>query len=119
MSKPLNINNNISPVNVATADRTGPSTYESVFARVAFALAGIAMMAITIAVRAEPLVSLASQTTAPASDVVYALASITVVATREPKSSMARVRIGEAAPSAEQSGEANTSAILRVSSAAR
>jgi hypothetical protein len=88
------------------------------------------MMAITIAVsvilpanlnagRAEPLVSLASQTTAPASDVVYALASITVVATREPKSSMARVRIGEAAPSAEQSGEANTSAILRVSSAAR
>jgi hypothetical protein len=90
----------------------------------------MAMTAITIAAsvilpakldsgRREPLVSLPSQAIAPAPDGVYAIASITVVAAREPKSSTGRLRIGEAAPSAEQSGETNSSPILRVSSAAR
>jgi hypothetical protein len=130
MNKPLNMISNITSSSAATAGRTGPKTYESAFPRVAFGLAGIAMTAITIAAsvilpakldygRREPLVSLPSQAIAPAPHGVYAIASITVVAAREPKSSMGRLRIGEAAPSAEQSGETNSSPILRVSSAAR
>jgi hypothetical protein len=130
VNKSLNMMNNMSMIGTPAAARTGPSTYESAIPRVAFGLAGIAMTAITIALsvilpakldsgRGEPLVSLASQASAPASDGVYAIASITVVAAREPKSSTGRQRIGEAAPNAEQSGETNSSAILRVSSAAR
>jgi hypothetical protein len=129
MNKPLNMINNMPSSSAAAAGRTGPKTYESAFPRVAFGLAGIAMTAITIAASVilpakldygtrEPLVSL-PQAVAPAPDGVYAIASITVVAAREPKSSMGRLRIGEAAPSAEQSGETNSSPILRVSSAAR
>jgi hypothetical protein len=128
VNKPLNMFNNLSSIGLAAADRTGPRTYESAFPRVAFGLAGIAMTVITIAVSiivpakldsgsGAPPVALASQATAPGSNGVYAIASITVVAAREPKSSTGRLRIGEAAPSAEQSGE--TSPILRVSSAAR
>ena len=130
MSKPLNMINNMSSIDTTAADRPGRSTYESAFPRVAFGLAGIAMTAITIALavilpaksdsgRGEPLVSLASQAAAPVSDGVYPIASITVVAAREPESSTGRPRIGEAAPTAERSGETNSSAILRVSSAAR
>src|SRR4249919_216833 len=121
---------NMPLIEVAVADRTGPRTYESAFPRVAFGLAGIAMTVVTIAVsvivpakldsgRGEPPVALASQATPPASNGVYAIAGITVVAAREPKSSTGRLRIGEAAPSAQQSGETDSSPILRVSSVAR
>jgi len=130
VSKPLNMSNNLSSVDVAAADRGGPSTYEAAFPRVAFGLAGVAMAAITIAVAVilpaglgsgsgEPLVSLASPAAPPASNNVYAIASITVLAAREPKSSTGRLRIGEAAPNTELSGETILSPILRVSSAAR
>ena len=96
----------------------------------AFGFAGIAMTAITIAVavilpaqldsgkREQPLV-LASQTTSSASNGVGAIMSITVVAAREPRSSTASLRIVEAAPRPEPSGETASSAIFRVSSAAQ
>jgi hypothetical protein len=93
-------------------------------------LAGVAMTAITLALavvlpaqldsgkREQPLL-VASQATPLASAGVAAITSITVVAAREPRSSTAPLRIVGAAPIAGDSGETVSSAIIRVSSAAR
>lgn len=129
MIKPLNMLDNTFRFAALGAGAAGPNPYQARIPRLAFGFVGTALAAITIAVSVilparvdsgskESPLHLASQTIPAASSGTGAITSITVVAAREPRSS-SPLRILEAAPSPGPSGETTSSAILRISTAAR
>jgi hypothetical protein len=67
----------------------------------------------------DPRLTLASQAGPPTSDGVGPVTTITVVAAREARSSTGSLRIGEAVPRPGRRDETTSSAIVRVSSAAK
>ena len=127
MSKLLNRLEKKHLIGVPGVPTVGPSTYEPSIPRVALGIAGAAMAVITIAVsvilpaqmdsggRAPPMLA-AAKATAPASLGLATVTSVDVVAAREPGSSMAPVRIGEAAPQPGRPGRTTSPAVVRVSS---
>ena len=130
MIKPLNMFHNMRTFAPPSAGATGSSSYPSSLPRLAFGLAGAALAAATIAMAVilpaqvdsggpEPRLHLASQAIPVASSTAGAITSITVVAAREPRSSTSPLRIVETATSPAPSGETTSSAILRISTAAR
>ena len=108
----------------------GPNPHQAEMPRLVFGFVGAALAAITIAVSVilparldvgggQARLPLASQAIAAASSGAGGVMSITVVAAREPRSSTGSLRRIEAAPSPAPSVETTSSAILRISTAAR
>ena len=130
MSKLLNRLKKTTLVGIRSARPVGPGSYEPSAPHGALAIAGVAMTVITIAVsvilpaqidsgRRESRVLVASEAAPAASNGPVAVTSIVVVAAREPESSTAPVRIGEAAPRSGRLGKTTSREILRVFSAAQ
>lgn len=130
MNKRLNGLNKVYLIGARSARPLGPSWYGPSIPHAAFAAAGVAMTVITIAVSVilpaqmdsgsrGSSVPVASKATPLASKGLVAVASIVVVAAREPKSSTVPVRIGEAAPRPGRLGKTASPEIVRVSSAAQ
>ncbi len=128
MFKPLNTNSNTQKLAAVRPGTTSPNSYQARVPRLALGLVGGALAAVTIAVAVilpaqvnsggrEPPLQLASQAIPDASSID--VASITVVAAREPRQSTEPVRTVPAAPSPAISGETISSPILRISTAAR